>query len=121
MDPAVPGLCIIGFVLLGWLVQLLWTFFEPMDPYLDYLIPMQGDFQVVHATWGDLFREYVGNPCSRLYRKLVDLSVIYFPAPWNAFNYYYLTDFAEWERGIVENAVLYYVSRILYFLEGEGQ
>jgi hypothetical protein len=120
MDPAVPGLCLIGFVLLGWLVQFVYSIFE-LDGDLDWLIPMQGNFQVVHATWGDVFWEHVGNPCVRLYRKIVDLSVFYFPASWNALNYFYFTEQSEWIRSIVENAIVYYVSRVLYFLAGEGQ
>ena len=120
MDPAVPGLCLIGFVLLGWLVQFVCTWFEPSDPF-NFLIPMQGGFQVVQATWGEVFWEHVGNPRFRFYRKIVDFSVMYFPALWNSFNYFYFTEQSEWIRSIVENAIVYYVSRVLYFLAGEGQ
>ena len=75
MGPGVlPGMCLIGCVLFGWLVQFCWTFFEEEGP-LDYLFPMQGDFQVVHVIWGEFFWEHVGDPCVKLYRKLIDLSV----------------------------------------------
>ena len=120
MDPAVPGLCLIGFMLLGWLVQFVYTLLEPLDPF-DFLIPMQGDSQVIHATWGDVLWEHVGNPCIRLYRKMIDLSVMYFPSLWNSFNYFYFTEQSEWISSIYENAIVYYVSRVLYFLAGEGQ
>ena len=120
MDPAVPGLCLIGFVRLGWLVQFVYTWFEPLDPF-DFLIPIQqGGFQVVQATWGEILWEHVGNPCLLLYRKIVGVAANHLPSLWNSLNYFYMTELSEWMRGINEKSVSYYVSRVMYYLSGEG-
>ena len=112
MDPAVPGLLLIGFVLLGWLVQIVFAFVEPLDPF-DFLIPVQqGGFQVVQATWGEVLWEHVGNPCLLLYRKIVGVAANHLPSLWNSLNYFHMTEHS--------NAIAYYVSRVLYYLSGEG-
>ena len=129
-DQAFTGWCIIGFVLFGWLVQLIWDWFEPLDPF-DFLFPMQqGGFQIVHPTWGEMFWEYVVHPSAIMYAWVAGLAAqllppVQFPFLWNsfnnAFNYFYMTDASEWHQGIAENAIVYYVSRVWYYLTGEGQ